>query len=1275
MQSLTLTTLSTIEVETVAGGISTESLFDLAGVGNIVADYSTTGSLVAHYVHALGLVSQAKAGSESAFYAFDGMGNTVALTDELGRIENQYSNDPFGVSLRAIESVDNPFVFSGRFGVITDDTDLSFMRARAFISEFGRFAAPDPIGLNGADANAYRYVANRPTQFVDPAGTELIDPTILGGFGSALRRLVDPPSGDPRDPNNAAIKREISRSVRRLSKLKGHASSDLGLDKSTGSNATPKSPLLPDSEVATGPIEIFYYDFPNPNPLSPLDRPRIFDFPLVPPEACLDNPSACTPGGAGSTGSTPSHTPEDKFGPIGYDAPETTEEQLRRFSRKEDVFHYRIDFWNEPTAEVPTQDAIIVDTLDVSLDWSTLEFTDFGFLDFEVNVGGGQVIDQRVDMRPSMNLFVDVTATFDPATGEIQWLFSAVDPDTGEPPDDPFAGFLPPFNEETRFELGWVEYTIEPKRDLQTGDTIENVAFVQFDFLGPFNPAPKDENGDPDPWLNTIDAGAPASQVGPLPPETGEINFTVTWSGSDDAGGSGIANYNVLVSDNGGPFEPWMIDTTETSAVYTGQYGHVYQFYSLATDNVGHVEAVDTVADARTAIVAPGFSLEHTDGSTTVGEDGGQDTVSVVLLAQPTSQVVVTITTDDATEVTTTGSTLTFNASNWNQPQPVAVSSVDDPTVDGDIHSSLTARIVTAESDDAFDLLPDQTLTVTTTDDDVAGFSIVESDGATGVSESGLQDIFTVVLDAQPLTDVVIDIEAGDTTEAGVVPAALTFSPSNWNQSQTVDVTGVDDVAVDGHVQSTITVRVRDDASDDAFDPLPDQPLNVTTTDDDIAGYTVEQTDDTTIVNEPATADTFNVVLDARPLTNVVLSVTAGDTTEATLDLNELTFTPANWDQPQAVTVSATDDPAVDGDVQSLVTIKVIDGQSNDAFDPLPDQTISVTTTDDDIAGVSVTQTNGTTVVDEPSTTDTLSVVLDARPLTNVVLSVMASDATEATLDLSELTFTPTTWHQPQTVTVRAADDPAVDGDVQSLVTIKVIDDQSDDVFDPLPDQMIAVTTTDDDRSRGGDIDLDQQYLPLSDGILGLRFLAGFDDTSLTSGATNPEGGRATPEAVLAHLRSVVDLLDIDGDGEAHPLSDGILFIRYLAGFTGDSLIRGVVNPNAIRTSSDAIIQHLSSFTNPDQSTASFSATPRAVQTRVIQDLETESPSRRLPANSSARIRGGEVNAVGSIDQHSSNADFLRSDWSFHPGRHRINRELDALFADQALISTTLLPL
>ena len=84
------------------------------------------------------------------------------------------------------------------------------------------------------------------------------------------------------------------------------------------------------------------------------------------------------------------------------------------------------------------------------------------------------------------------------------------------------------------------------------------------------------------------------------------------------------------------------------------------------------------------------------------------------------------------------------------------------------------------------------------------------------------------------------------------------------------------------------------------------------------------------------------MVLDAQPTTNVVLTVTSGDTGEVTLSPGSLTFTTANWDSTQTVTVTGVDDGLIDGTQTTTLTVSVDDANSHDAFDPLADQTLSV---------------------------------------------------------------------------------------------------------------------------------------------------------------------------------------------------------------------------------------------------------------------------------------------------------------------------------------------
>ena len=72
---------------------------------------------------------------------------------------------------------------------------------------------------------------------------------------------------------------------------------------------------------------------------------------------------------------------------------------------------------------------------------------------------------------------------------------------------------------------------------------------------------------------------------------------------------------------------------------------------------------------------------------------------------------------------------------------------------------------------------------------------------------------------------------------------------------------------------STHYRRVDDANSDNDFDPVADQQFAATTTDNDVAGFTVAQTGGSTSVSESGTTDTFTIVLNAQPASNVVIAI------------------------------------------------------------------------------------------------------------------------------------------------------------------------------------------------------------------------------------------------------------------------------------------------------------------------------------------------------------------------------------------------------------------
>jgi hypothetical protein len=107
------------------------------------------------------------------------------------------------------------------------------------------------------------------------------------------------------------------------------------------------------------------------------------------------------------------------------------------------------------------------------------------------------------------------------------------------------------------------------------------------------------------------------------------------------------------------------------------------------------------------------------------------------------------------------------------------------------------------------------------------------------------------------------------------------------------------------------------------------------------------------------------------------------------------------------------------------------------------------------------------------------------------------------------------------------------------------------------------------------DVDESLQAQPLTDGLLVIRHLFGFSGDALTSGAVASDANRDASEVIASYLTDADSQLDIDGDGESKPLTDGLLLIRYLFGFSGDSLVSGAIGSDATRNTSEAVSAYI----------------------------------------------------------------------------------------------------
>jgi RHS repeat-associated protein len=333
-----------------------------------------------------------------------------------------------------------------------------------------------------------------------------------------------------------------------------------------GPTPTPRPPSIPPGGLYEGD-EPFDWLPPTPPP------PLVF---LIP-----------NPFDAGYTLIIISADPNDITGPNGFGAGGFITPGL--------TLPYTIDFENLATANGPAQTVVVAQQLSPNLDWSTFQLGAIGFGSTVINVPAGRdSYSTQIDAQATLGLLVDVTAGINLSTGLVTWTFTSIDPTTLDLTSNPLAGFLPPDVTPPEGE-GFVSYTIKPKANLGSDGVVSAQATVVFDTNPPINTPT---------LVNTLDVTPPTSSVNPLPPTTTGTSFTVSWSGSDP-GGPGIANYNVFVSEDGGPFQPLLLDTTQTSTTFTGQLGHTYGFMSVATDSLGLVQMTPSAAQTSISLVLP----------------------------------------------------------------------------------------------------------------------------------------------------------------------------------------------------------------------------------------------------------------------------------------------------------------------------------------------------------------------------------------------------------------------------------------------------------------------------------------------------------------------------------------------------------------------------------------------------------------------------------------------------------------------------------------------
>ena len=266
---------------------------------------------------------------------------------------------------------------------------------------------------------------------------------------------------------------------------------------------------------------------------------------------------------------------------------------------------YRIYYENADSATAPASEVFITDEIDTTkFDFSSLKFNGFGFANREIDfLYPEDSFATEIDLRPDLNTILRIEGRKDYTNNVVKWSFISLDPATRKLTDDADAGFLPP-NKTAPEGEGYVSYFIRMHDDLPHGTEITNLASIVFD---------RNEAIITPPWITEIDLESPVSLMQSMPEVSNDTLIMLSWEGIDD--GSGVFDYTLYYSENGGPFQLGLKHTQLDSALFKGEFGSEYGFYVIARDRMMNQEIKSELAEinVRFEEASSGFtSFEET---------------------------------------------------------------------------------------------------------------------------------------------------------------------------------------------------------------------------------------------------------------------------------------------------------------------------------------------------------------------------------------------------------------------------------------------------------------------------------------------------------------------------------------------------------------------------------------------------------------------------------------------------------------------------------------
>ena len=206
------------------------------------------------------------------------------------------------------------------------------------------------------------------------------------------------------------------------------------------------------------------------------------------------------------------------------------------------------------------------------------------------------------------------------------------------------------------------------------------------------------------------------------------------------------------------------------------------------------------------------------------------------------------------------------------------------------------------------------------------------------------------------------------------------------------------------------------------------------------------------------------------------------------------------------------------------------------------------------------------------------------------------------------------------------------------------------------------------------DVDLSGEVEPLTDGLMIIRHQFGFESEALVSGALGDDSYRTDPDKVSRYIDTLSNELDLDGDGQRKPLTDGLLVIRALFGFSGQALANGAIGTEASIDDPQLLYERFKNIgygsTNPRDLIGHYYSSSRSGifgEESAQITIELNEDQIAIEAD---RFFSSDYRFVGTIDDDSTpitiagtyqTSDFKNGNWTVN---HVLKLTRDALYLD-----------